>query len=202
MKNFSAFLSILSVCFMFNTVVAQDADLETDIEQLIAPNVIKQLRSVDTIPEYHSKENKLKLTGTIYQSDGVTPAKDVILFIEQPDEDGNFDLRKSGDERYVFHRSWVKTDANGQYTLYTFVPGGDRRYNQPQQIFPSIKAPATPKYMEDTLLFDNDPLLTQSCRKRMKKNGDTSRILKPQTEDGLLVAEYDIILKSDTMAMR
>ena len=51
------------------------------------------------------KDEKLKLTGTIYLSDGVTPAKDVILFIEQPDENGNFDLRKDNEKRYVHHRA-------------------------------------------------------------------------------------------------
>ena len=29
----------------------------------------------------------------------------------------NFDLRKEGDERYVFHRSWVKTDEEGRILM-------------------------------------------------------------------------------------
>ena len=34
-----------------------------------------QLNNKDTIPGFEAKANKLKITGTIYESDGVTPAK-------------------------------------------------------------------------------------------------------------------------------
>jgi protocatechuate 3,4-dioxygenase beta subunit len=156
------------------------------------------LTNTDTIPDFRSKTNKLKLTGVIYQSDGVTPAKDVILFIEQPDEDGDFDLRHTDDKRYVFHRSWVKTDADGRYTFYTFVPGNDRRYNQMQQIFPIIKETSKEEVQLESLLFDEDPMLTKRCRKRLEKKGNTARILTTKKEDGILVAEKDIILSDDT----
>ncbi|BAO77320.1 hypothetical protein [Winogradskyella sp. PG-2] len=157
-----------------------------------------QLTNTDTIPDYRSKTNKLKLTGTIYQSDGITPAKDVILFIEQPNEDGDFELRNEGDSRYVLHRSWVKTDADGRFTFYTFVPGNDRRYNQLQQIFPLIKEASHQEYKLETFLFDNDPLLTKRCRKRISKKSDTSRILKLKKEEEILVAQKDIVLASNT----
>lgn len=159
-----------------------------------------QIEDSATIPDYESKENKIKITGTIYQSDGVTPAKDVLLYIEQPNEYGDFDLREDNKQRYVHHRAWVKTDANGQYTIYTFVPGGDRRFNQLQQIYPLIKVGTKPEYALDTFLFEEDPLLSKACRKKIAKKGDLSRILKPKKVDGLLVAQRDIVLNSDLVA--
>ncbi|NNL31875.1 MAG: hypothetical protein HKO80_01585 [Flavobacteriaceae bacterium] len=155
-----------------------------------------QLSNTDTIPDFQSKANKLKISGTIYQSDGITPAKDVILYIEQADELGDFDLRKHNGKRYVHHRGWIKTDANGHYTFYTFVPGNDRRYNQLQQLFPVIKEPNKAEYKMASFLFDEDPLLSKLCRKRMVKNNDTDRILKPETKDGLLVVQKDIVLSA------
>ena len=155
-----------------------------------------QLNSTDTIPDFESKANKLKISGTIYLSDGVTPAKDVILFIEQADEQGDFDLRTKDDKRYAYHRGWIKTDANGQYTFYTFLPGNDRRYNQLQQLFPSIKEPSKPAYDIESFLFDEDPLLTKLCRKKITKKGDPTRILQPKKVDGLLVVTKDIVLNS------
>lgn len=160
------------------------------------------LSNTDTIPDYESKTDKLKITGVIYESDGITPAKDVILYVEQPDENGDFDLRKTDKKRYVHHRAWVKTDSDGRYTFYTFVPGGDRRYNQLQQVFPMIKEPSKQVYPVETLLFDGDPLLTKTCRKRMAKKGDTTRILELKTEDHILVAERNFILKSDVIASK
>ena len=110
-------------------------------------------------------------------------------------------MRNTGEDRYVFHRSWIKTDADGRYTFYTFVPGGDRRYNQLQQIFPVIKAPSSEAYVVESFLFDEDPLLTKTCRKRMTKKGDPTRILKLKTEDGIFVGERNITLKpNETLA--
>lgn len=154
----------------------------------------QDLNNMDTIPGFNSKENRLKIFGIIYESDGITPAKDVILYIEQADERGNFDVRKENDKRYVHNRGWVKTNAQGQYTFYTYVPGNDRRYNQLQQLFPIIKEPLKPEYNITSLLFDEDPLLTKGCRKRMAKKGDPSRVLKPKNIDGLLTVQKDIIL--------
>lgn len=190
MKNLFAAFCLLIVLSLNNHVWAQESPIYDRAED--------QLSNTDTIPDFRSKVNKLKLTGTVYQSDGVTPAKDVIIFIEQPDENGDFDLRRSGDERYVFHRSWVKTDADGKYTFYTFVPGNDRRYNQMSQIFPIIKEKSKEEVQLASLLFDNDPLLTKRCRKRLTKKGGENRILTTTSKDGLLIAEKDIVLSDQT----
>jgi len=196
MKNLLIILCLVSLCCLSQTISAQETHLASNLNSPIYDRTEVQLKNTDTIPDYRSKKNKLKLTGTIFKNDGVTPASNVILFIEQPDEDGDFDLRKTGKERYVFHRSWVKTDADGRYTFYTFVPGNDRRYNQLQQIFPIIKEPSKAEYQIDTFLFEGDPLLTKRCRNRIAKKSDTSRILTPKIEGGILVAQKDIVLSS------
>ncbi|MHA7843022.1 MAG: hypothetical protein ACX93I_06855 [Winogradskyella sp.] len=190
MKNLIVAFCLICFYSAFNTTFAQESPIYDRAED--------QLTNTDTIPDFRSKINKLKLTGIIYQSDGITPAKDVILFIEQPDEDGNFDLRRAGDQRYVFHRSWVKTDADGRYTFYTFIPGNDRRYNQMQQIFPIIKETSKEEVQLESLLFEDDPMLTKRCRKQLAKKGNTSRILSTKKEDGILVAKKDIVLTEDT----
>lgn len=190
MKNLIAAICLICFYSAFNPFFAQESPIYDRAED--------QLTNTDTIPDFRSKTNKLKLTGVIYQSDGVTPAKDVILFIKQPDEDGDFDLRSAGDQRYVFHRSWVKTDADGRYTFYTFIPGNDRRYNQMQQIFPIIKETSKKEVQLESLLFDDDPMLTKRCRKRLAKKGNVKRILTTKKEDGILVATKDIVLTVDT----
>lgn len=189
MKNLIVAFCLICFYSAYNPSYAQESPIYDRAED--------QLTNTDTIPDFRSKINKLKLTGVIYQSDGVTPAKDVILFIEQPDENGDFDLRNTGDQRYVFHRSWVKTDADGRYTFYTFVPGNDRRYNQMQQIFPIIKEASKPEVQLESLLFDEDPMLTKRCRKQLANNGNTARILVTNKQDGILVATKDIVLPAD-----
>lgn len=182
-------------------VFAQD---NTNAE-IIDPNVFNHytetlLSNTDTIPGFKSTTNKLKITGTIYKSDGVTPAEGVILYIEQADEYGDFDVRTKNDIRYVHNRGWVKTDADGKYTFYTYVPGNDRRYNLKQQLYPIIKEPSKPEYAIGTFLFDEDPLLSKLCRKRMAKKGDPTRILKLNKVDELFITIKDIVLR-DGIAM-
>ena len=202
MKKIATLICLICFFSSFITVVAQQTNNYADSKYPIYDRAEMLLKNVDTIPDSRSKANKLKLTGTIYQSDGVTPAKDVILFIEQPDENGDFELRNTGDARYVFHRSWVKTDADGKYTIYTFIPGNDRRYNQLQQIFPLIKEPSQSVYELETFLFDEDPLLTKACRKKIAKKGDPTRILELKKEEGLFIAQRDIILSSNSEAIK
>lgn len=153
-----------------------------------------QLSSTDSIPDFASKPNPLKISGTVFLSDGVTPAKDVILFINQPDENGNYELKKHLKKRYVYHRAWVKTDTDGHYTFYTFIPGTDRHSTALKSINLTIKEPNKVEYNADSYLFDNDPLLTDSCRKKLAQNGIDS-ILMPEKKDSILVATKNIILE-------
>ena len=191
MKNLILILSSALCVFSSNISEAQTNHPLYDYAE-------RQLTSTDTIPDFTEKTQKLKVSGIVYEEDGVTPAKDVILYFEQADEDGDFDLRKTNDERYVHHRSWVKTDADGRYTLYTFIPGNDRRYNRLQEIHPSVMRPDSEPEDIASFVFDDDPLLNKRCRKRMAKHGDVSRILKPKMVDGILVAQRDIVLNGSS----
>jgi protocatechuate 3,4-dioxygenase, beta subunit len=156
----------------------------------------KHLNNIDTIPDYASKTNKLKITGIIYESDGVTPAKNVLLFIHQTDENGDFELKRENKKRYVHYRGWVKTDADGRYTFYTFVPGKYIYGNEFMQILPIVKEPNKPEYKIESFLFDEDPSLTEACRLKIKET-DANRILKLDKKEGLFVAERDIILGTE-----
>ncbi|OUS00127.1 hypothetical protein A9Q86_11850 [Flavobacteriales bacterium 33_180_T64] len=204
MKNLIVLFCFTCVICMNSSIYAQDS---TAILESIPENYMERhpiydydvlkLNNSDTIPDFKSKINKLKISGIIYESDGVTPAKDIILYIEHANDNGDFDLKTHHDKRYVYHRGWIKTDADGQYTFYTFIPGNDRRYNQLQQLFPVIKEPSKPEYEIASFLFDEDPLLTKLCRKRITKKGDPTRILKLKKEDGVFVVQKNIILNSN-----
>ncbi|MFK2820070.1 hypothetical protein U0L90_08080 [Flavobacteriaceae sp. LMIT009] len=192
-----SYIRIFCTCLLFCafTLQAQNSQKNNFLDRSPVYDYNEsKLNNTDTIPGFGSKENKLKISGTIYKGDGVTPASDVVLYIEQADENGNFDLRKENDKRYVHNRGWIKTDSEGRYTFYTYVPGNDRRYNQLKQLFPIIKEPSKSEYQITSFLFDDDPLLTKRCRKRMDKKGDPSRILKLEKVDGIFITQKDIIL--------
>ncbi|MGC1203556.1 MAG: hypothetical protein WA839_01560 [Flavobacteriaceae bacterium] len=153
----------------------------------------KYLNNTDTIPDFDSKPNKLKISGIIYQSDGVTPAKDVILYVSQPDENGDFQMKRDEHrKRYVHHQGWIKTDADGRYTLYTFMPGKYLYAKELKKIHRVIKEPGKPEYEINSFFFNDDPLipeLTLACRAQAIPS-----MLRLEKEGDMLVAIKDIKL--------
>ncbi|TGV01541.1 dioxygenase family protein [Flavivirga rizhaonensis] len=205
MKNLmSLFCLVCFICFS-STITAQEfasisEEKPVDFKKRspIYDYSEKQLNNVDTIPDYASKKNKLKITGTIYESDGITPAKNVLLFIHQADEHGNFELKRHNKKRYVHHRGWIRTDADGHYTFYTFVPGKYIYGNELKQILPIVKEPGKPEYKIATYLFDDDPLLNDK-RSKVKRADVSNRILKLDKKEGLYVAKRDIVLGKEVI---
>jgi protocatechuate 3,4-dioxygenase beta subunit len=198
MKKSFYLLSIAFFLMNFCGINAQESDENLPADYKTRHPIYdyseKELNNTDSIPDFESKPNPLKISGTVFLSDGVTPAKDVILYIDQADENGDYELKKEFKKRYVYHRGWVKTDADGRYTFYTFVPGADRYRKALKSIHLAIKEPNKIEYRVYNFIFDDDPLLKNSCRKRMARHGVDS-ILKPEKRDSILVATKNIILE-------
>ncbi len=193
LQNLFCFICVISMC---STLSAQEIPSDFLERSPIYDYSEAQLNNTDSIPDFETKKEKLMISGTIYQSDGVTPAKDVILYISQPDEDGDYELKSSNGKRYVHHRGWVKTDADGRYTFYTFVPGSFLHNRELKHIHPVIKEPGKPEYDMEAFLFDNDPFLSKSCRKRLAKKG-IDNILKLEKKETMFVATKDIVLSQE-----
>ncbi|MFI1744008.1 hypothetical protein [Thalassobellus sediminis] len=198
-------LMFFACLISFSTLIAQEsASTSNDIplnykkRNAVFDYSEKQLNNTDTIPDFATKADKLKITGTIYQSDGKTPASNVILFIHQPDEDGNYDLKRDENrKRYIKHRGWIKTNSDGQYTFYTFIPGKFLRSKELRQIHRTIKEPGKAEYELTSFFFDDDPLLpdlTLACRAKAVMS-----MLKLNKKENMYVATKDIILNENTI---
>lgn len=164
------------------------------------------LKSEASMVDYQTQSHKLKITGTVYQTDGVTPAPNVIIFIQQADENGEYFVVSNSKITYVKNRLWVKTDENGQYTINTFIPGSTTKpliyphELQPMHIHAMIKEPGNPEYAMHRMLFDTDPLITKSCRKRLKRKNIDS-ILALKTEGDVQIATKNIVLESQSESL-
>lgn len=201
MKKFTPlffFFCIIAVSF---TLTAQEY-ASTSNEVYIAKSEnssyeevdIPRWSNIDTIPDFDTKQNKIKITGTIYEKDGITPAKDVILSIYQTNEIGDFVLVKNEkNEKEIYHYATIKTEADGQYTFYTFMPGTTHRSNELKKIHPIIKEQEKEEYGMYAFVFDNDPLLNKLCRNKLAKRG-IDNILKLEKESDMYVATKNIIL--------
>jgi len=156
----------------------------------------KILTAIDTLPKYEDSEPRLKISGTVFQNDGKTPAEDIILYIYQTNRKGIYE--KKGDEkgwakRHGFIRGWVKTGKDGEYTFYTFRPGAYPGRNVPEHIHLTVKEPTRNEYYLDDYVFEDDPLLTKSERDKLRNRGGSGLVM-PTLENNILTVNREIIL--------
>lgn len=162
-----------------------------------SPESFDQLNEVDTLPDFDEAGPKLHISGIIYQPDGKTPAKDVVLYVYHTDQQGKYTAR-AGDQqgwaqRHGYIRGWIKTGSDGAYHLYTLVPASYPNSNNPKHIHPTVKEPGKTEYWIDEYLFADDPLLPKTERSRTQAVGG-SGLLNTYVKDGILEAKRDIIL--------
>lgn len=152
----------------------------------------RQLSPADTLPDFEETDEKLKITGTIYQNDGKTPAQDVIFYVYHTNEEGVYPTKgneKGWDRRHGYIRGWIKTDADGRYTFYTRMPGSYS--SNPAHIHPTILEPNGQYYYIDEYRFEGDPNLNQH-RDNHPRGG--SGIVEIKQENGMRVIHRDIVL--------
>ena len=113
----------------------------------------------------------LVISGTIYKSDGKTPASNVILYVYQTDNTGNYTPgpQQTRAKQHGHLRGWMKTDENGRYEFKTIRPAAYPGRKDPQHIHPIIYEPGKGYYWIDDFVFTDDPLLTEQQKAQQEK---------------------------------
>jgi protocatechuate 3,4-dioxygenase beta subunit len=165
--------------------------------ELMFVDLPKNINSVDTSVGWYEKGIKILVTGKVYEIDGKTPAKDIIIYYWQTDNKGFYSPKPNMNKEAQRHghiRGWIKTDNEGRYSIYTIRPAPYPNENIPAHIHTSIKEPNIDnEYYIDEFVFDDDSLLTGEKRKALENRGG-SGILRLVDAKGLWVAEHNIIL--------
>lgn len=155
----------------------------------------KVLNAVDTLPEFNASAEKLKITGTIFKPDGITPAENVILYIHHTNAKGVYPTR--GDEkgwakRHGYLRGWVKTGKDGEFTFFTQVPSGYPDRKTPAHIHPYILEPDGRYYYLSAYFFNNDSRFNQDHMEDPPRG--SNGLVKVKEEDGYALIERDFVL--------
>jgi len=155
------------------------------------------LSPVDTLPDFQEPGPRLKITGTIYQRDGKTPAAGVVLYVYHTDQSGVYATR--GNEtgwgrRHGYIRGWIRTDSTGRYAFYTLKPGTYPSRSAAAHIHPTILEPDGKYYWLESYLFEGDSLLTARELSPAGHRGGGPAVLPLKKEGDLLVGERDIVL--------
>ena len=161
-----------------------------------SPVPLENLSWIDTLPDFFDKGPKMEITGTVYQADGKTPAKDVVIYIYHTDQTGRYSTKgneKGWAKRHGYIRGWMKTNNEGKYKFYTLRPAPYPIFPDAAHIHPVIKEQGKNEYYIDAYLFDDDPLLADKIRKRLEQRGGDG-ILKLKEINGIWTAERNIYL--------
>ena len=166
-------------------------------------NIPSTITHIDTSPGWNQDGEKLLIAGTVFQSDGKTTASDILIYYYHTNTAGRYihkpEIKRSMPpnplgQTHGYIRGWVKTNASGQYYIYTVRPGTYPTNDEPAHIHLTIKEPNNkPEYYIDDIMFDDDPLLVSSKRSKLEHRGGTG-ITDLKVSEGIHTGTRDITL--------
>lgn len=209
LQNFKIGIVLLA-CLNFSSCNSQNTKKETETLSDDFDNSMPfyykmpiKLSATDTSAAFKEKGQKILLTGTVYQIDGKTPASNVILYYYQTNTKGIYATKESEERNmpknklghtHGYIRGWVKTDEQGNYSIYTIKPETYPSRDQPAHVHITVneKNRDEPYYIDD-FVFDNDRLLTTQWRKNMENRGGTG-VIRFVEKDHIWIGERNIYL--------
>lgn len=142
---------------------------------------------------------RLILEGTIYEFDGTTRAKDVVIYAYHTNIEGVYE--KKGNEignglRHGFLRGWVKTNEAGQYRFHTIKPAPYPSHKEPAHIHMTLMREDFEEYWVNSTWFKGDQIITDELTKNLNRKGGFSNVIElKKNEENVWVGKRDIILQ-------
>lgn len=118
------------------------------------------------------------------------PRAGVVLYVHQTDHEGRYpeheDANRLGRaaQRHGRLRGWVRSDAEGRYTIDTVRPGSYPGTDIPQHIHLQVIEPGCFTYLVDDVLFTDDPKLNRAYRDRFDRRMGGSGVVTPTQVNG------------------
>jgi protocatechuate 3,4-dioxygenase beta subunit len=137
--------------------------------------------------------NSPAVRGTVYRSDGKTPAAGVILYVYQTDATGLYARERGADPRI---HGWMRTDAAGRFEFLTIRPAPYPNRTEPAHIHTHLWGAGVPTQWNVELLFADDPLVRPRQREVSDALGRFAFVESPvKGSDGIFETTLDIRLK-------
>lgn len=165
--------------------------------ELMYVGMPEKISPIDSTKAWQEGKHPLVLTGRVFQTDGKTPAPNVVLYYWHTNDAGLYAADSQTPDKAKEHgrlRGWVKTDSYGRYTIKTSRPGAYPNDVIPQHIHLAVKEPELPNEYFIDLYFDDDPLYLQHKKKYGKADRGGTEILRVVLDGNTEIAEHDIIL--------
>lgn len=135
----------------------------------------------------------IRIDGTVYAPDGLTPAPDVVLFLYHTDAAGRYNA--DDDPRQPRLHGRVKTDAQGRYRFTTIRPGPYPGRATPAHIHVTLAGAGFAEHWVDDYWFEGDPRITARQRATLTgRGGFDNTVALVRDVDGVLHGTRDFRL--------
>jgi len=133
------------------------------------------------------------ISGTVYRSDGKTPAPNVLIYFYHTDKYGIYG--RLGQPTHGRFRGWMLTDERGRYEFASIRPASYPNSTIAQHVHMTITTLDAKEDSYDSILFEDDKFLSERERNSMPRRGGFNPIvtLRPG-KDGIMRATRDIQL--------
>lgn len=194
MRATSVFLLLCAAALMWRATHAHPLP---ECQWCGASEAPSDVTSTATIVDENEPGERLVLRGTVYAPDGTTPVPGVLLYLYHTNAAGVYPKR--GDEtgngrRHGYLRGWIVSDENGEFEVRTIRPGTYPSRSEPAHIHMTVKESDRPEYWIDNILFDGDPLITETIRARRTGRGGPAIVRVSHDSNGDLAIRRDVIL--------
>lgn len=141
---------------------------------------------------------RLILEGIVYEKDGRTVAKNVIVYAYHTNSQGLYE--KKGDEtgngiRHGYLRSWAKTNNEGKYRFNTIKPAPYPSHSEPAHVHMTLMREDFDEYWLDATWFKGDRLITAELTEKLTRIGGFSNVIElKKNEEGIWFGKREIIL--------
>lgn len=133
----------------------------------------------------------LVVHGRVFQRDGRTPAREIVVFGYHTDRTGVYDAPANGPHSWRL-RGWVRTGADGLFEFTTIRPGAYPGRRDPEHIHLGIQGPGIARFWTSEILFDDDPRVTAALRAESERAGRFGSVRTVTVRDGVQHVSHDV----------
>lgn len=179
---------------------------ETDILSLIKKNAntspsVNWCGAIDApagvswktvLPKKEDRDLPIRISGTVFGSDGKTPAPNILIYFYHTDSQGYYG-RGSGEVRHGRFRGWMLTDARGRYEFESIRPAAYPDRTFAAHVHMTLTSVDRREDSIDSILFEGDRFIT--ARERIPERGGFNPVVTlERAPDGLMHAVRNIQL--------
>ena len=139
----------------------------------------------------------LFVRGRVFEPDGTTPARGVIVFAYQTGRDGLYARPGASDPWRL--KGWARTDDDGRFGFRTIRPGTYPSRSEPAHIHLTLESPRYGRQLGPALVFEDDPLVSERMTRESEQASPFGAVMRltRDPDTGWLAVHPRIRLKSE-----